>query len=112
MVDPTTDLPVEGPGAPPRENGEVVFTEPWQRRAFGIAVSLCDQGEYEWRTFQQALIVRVAEGERSGEPFDYWRCWLGALEDVVDETGLIGRDEANERASSLASRPAGHDHRH
>jgi len=107
-----TDLPVEGPAAPPRVNGEVVFEAPWQRRAFGIAVDLCEQGAYEWRSFQQALIGRVAEAERGDHPFDYWQCWLNALGDVVEQTGLVALDELDQRSVSLAARPAGHDHEH
>ena len=110
MVDPTVDLPADGPGAPPRANGEVVFEEPWQRRAFGLAVSLSEEGAYEWSVFQQALIARIGVADVSDAPFDYWRCWLGALEDVVDETGLAGRAAVDERSAALAARPPGHDH--
>src|SRR5262249_18525318 len=39
---------MEGATALPRENGELVFDEPWQGRAFGMAVALHEDGLYEW----------------------------------------------------------------
>ena len=35
-------LEIDGPAAPPRDNGELVFAEPWESRAFGLAVTLHD----------------------------------------------------------------------
>ena len=31
------ELDLQGPAAPPRANGELVFEQPWQGRAFGLA---------------------------------------------------------------------------
>ena len=40
----TAPLDIEGPAAPPRSNGELVFAEPWESRAFGMAVTLYEAG--------------------------------------------------------------------
>ena len=40
----TAVLDVAGAAAPPRSNGELVFAEPWESRAFGMAVTLADAG--------------------------------------------------------------------
>ena len=48
-------LDVEGPAAPPRSNGELVFSEPWESRAFGMAVILYEAGAFTWPRFQAAL---------------------------------------------------------
>lgn len=50
-------LDIEGPAAPPRSNGELVFAEPWESRAFGMAVTLYDAGVFTWPDFQAALIA-------------------------------------------------------
>lgn len=99
------NLALEGPAAPPRDNGELVFAEPWESRAFGMAVTLHAAGAFDWEVFQAALIRRIAA---STGPWSYYREWLGALEDVLSDT--VTPAEIDTRAESLAHRPAGHDH--
>lgn len=108
-------LAIEGPAAPPRDNGELVFAEPWEGRAFGMAVTLHDSGAFAWDRFQAALINRIKAWEDHHEPgecYSYYRCWLAALEDVLAERGMVAADETTARAGVLAARPAGHDHDH
>lgn len=110
---PAAVLDVEGPAAPPRSNGELVFAEPWESRAFGLAMTLHAGGVFEWEDFRQHLIRAVAEAERDhDEPFGYYRCWLLALERVLDDKGVVGGEEVLRRARELETRPAGHDHGH
>lgn len=112
---PPTVLDVDGPAAPPRSNGELVFTEPWESRAFGLALTLHDRGAFEWEAFRQQLIAAVAEWERhhgDGECWSYYRCWLTALERVLAADGVVGAGEVDRRAGELAARPSGHDHDH
>jgi hypothetical protein len=56
-------LDIEGPAAPPRSSGELVFAEPWESRAFGMAVTLYEAGTFTWPQFQTALIARIAVWE-------------------------------------------------
>ena len=56
----TAPMDIEGPAAPPRANGELVFAEPWESRAFAMAVALCEAGMFTWPQFQAALIARIA----------------------------------------------------
>lgn len=111
----TAPLDVQGPAAPPRSNGELVFAEPWESRAFGMAVTLYEAGVFTWPQFQAALIARIARWE--AEPtedarWNYYRHWLGALEDVLAEGGAVPADEVTTRARTLAQRPTGYDHGH
>ena len=48
----------------PRRNGELVFEAPWQARAFGIAVALCQEQGIEWDAFRSNLIDEIATWER------------------------------------------------
>ena len=108
-------LDIDGPAAPPRSNGELVFAEPWESRAFGMAVSLYEAGAFTWPEFQAALIARIADWEADAahdEPYDYYRHWLAALENVLDDVCAVSADEVTTRAQTLAQRPHGHDHRH
>jgi nitrile hydratase accessory protein len=111
----TADLEVEGPAAPPRTNGELVFAEPWESRAFGLAMTLYQAGAFDWEDFRRRLIARISDWESSHEPgecFSYYRCWLDALEDVVVARKLVTAGAVDARAVDLAARPAGWDHDH
>jgi nitrile hydratase accessory protein len=115
MQAPTLDLDVEGPAAPPRSNGELVFAEPWEGRAFGLTMALVHGGKIPYGTFRTALIDRIAAWEAApppGEGFSYYRCWLQALEQVLAGAGLVAPGQVAERSAAFAHRPAGHDHRH
>ena len=90
-----------------------MFAEPWESRAFGLAVTLHDSGAFRWEQFQAALIARIAAWEADhpvGECWSYYRCWLDALEDLLAGDGTVFADEIESRARVLATRPAGHDH--
>lgn len=109
----TRTLDQEGPGAPPRQNGELVFEEPWESRAFGLAVSLHERGVFDWEEFRACLIGAIAEWERAhpdGEGYSYYACWLAALETLVSTKALCDSDELEDRTRAFAARPAGHDH--
>lgn len=109
------ELDVDGPAAPPRANGELVFAEPWQGRAFGLVMTLTEQDVVPYEAFRDALIATIAAWEAAppkGEAYSYYRCWLQALEQVLDQRSLVGAAELDERSAALAARPAGHDHDH
>ena len=120
-------LDIEGPAAPPRSNGELVFAAPWESRAFGLAMALHDGGLFEWESFRLQLIAAVARAEASlvlvadpgdtpgppgGGEFSYYRCWLEALQTLLDLEGLVDLAAVEDRTAELACRPAGHDHEH
>lgn len=85
-----------GPVAVPRKSGEMVFHDEWERRAFAIAVSLAEQGVYEWRDFQQRLIASIAEAERD-DPLQptrgYYESWVQSLEGLLEARDLLGGAE-------------------
>jgi nitrile hydratase accessory protein len=109
----TAPLEPDGPTAPPRSNGELVFAEPWESRALGLVVTLFEAGAFAWPQFQTALIARIAAWEKRPDPnerWNYYQHWLGALEDVLDRQGTVSIDEVTARAHTLARRPRGDDH--
>ena len=106
-------LDVSGPAAPPRRNGELVFAEPWESRAFGMAMALHAGGAFEWETFRQELMAAIARWEGAHDPDDdwsYYRCWLDALERVLASERLVSEGDVDGRVGELSCRPAGHDH--
>ena len=87
-----------GPAAMPRRNGELVFAEPWQGRAFGMAVALSERGAFAWEEFRQELIAQVAAAERRGGPFEYYEVWLATFERLLAAKGLVTGAEVEECA--------------
>ncbi len=110
-------LEVEGPAAPPRVNGELVFTAPWQSRLFGTTMRLFEAERFEWDQFRDLLISNIAEhegelGDQETDSYDYWGCWQRSLEQLVVQLGLVSDSEITDTSAVLAARPPGHDHDH
>jgi nitrile hydratase accessory protein len=89
---------LEGEAALPRKNGELVFQAPWEGRAFGMAVVLNENGTYRWNDFRSHLVERIAAGG-----LDYYENWLGALENLLVERGLVSREAIARRAAEYQS---------
>ena len=98
-------LDVEGPGAPPRSNGELAFAEPWERRVFGVTMALT-QSLFAYEDFRQRLIERVQEAPAR----PYWHSWAIALEDVLKDACSLDSEALDARYRQFLARPHGHDH--
>lgn len=96
----------------PRANGELVFAEPWESRAFGLAAALEERGLFSWKDFQQGLIAEVAADRSEPGEYRYYERWLGTLETLLSTRGIVSLGDVDDRADVLCHRPAGHDHRH
>ena len=101
-----TVLDADGPAAPPRANGELVFAAPWESRAFGMAVTLAEQGRFSWDGFRDHLVREIA----TAPDRPYYESWLAALEGVLTATGAVRAHDVDGRADALARRHPGHDH--
>jgi nitrile hydratase accessory protein len=85
-----------GPASLPRRSGELVFHDPWERKVFALAVTLCEQGVFEWEEFRERLMAEIATAEhaagphaRTSELSSYYESWLAALEKLLREKGII-----------------------
>ena len=77
-----------------------MFAEPWQAQAFALAVTLSEQGHFTWKEWAAALANELKEAADRGEPDDgshYYEHWVAALERLVTEKGLLGRQDLAER---------------
>ena len=77
-----------GSAALPRKSGEMVFHDDWERKSFTIAVSLAEQGLFEWEEFQSELIasIKEAEGDDPHHPSrGYFESWLVSLEKLLEK---------------------------
>jgi len=75
----------------PRDNGELVFEEPWQGRALGMGVVALQRSGASWAEFRRHLVTAIAtrpprDGE--SEATAYYGAWLDALEGLLAERDL------------------------
>ncbi|GGF94300.1 nitrile hydratase accessory protein [Paenibacillus abyssi] len=94
--------------SPPRTNGELNFHEPWESRAFGMAIALYDQKHYaSWDDFRGRLAEQISAWEKSGHEdeghavWNYYDHWMSALERLVVETGMLDKQEIEARAEQF-----------
>jgi nitrile hydratase accessory protein len=89
------DRALAGSAPLPRDNGELVFEEPWQGRALGMGVVVLEQIGAPWPEFRRHLVAAIARrppDPDESEAAAYYGAWLDALEALLSERGLIGRD--------------------
>jgi nitrile hydratase accessory protein len=84
-VPAASDSLTEGPGH--------AFSEPWQARAFAIAILASRQGCFTWSEWAQALGREL----QSGADAAYFDCWLSALQSLLIGKGAVARGELRER---------------
>ncbi len=107
-------LPETGLAAPPRDNGELVFSAPWESRIFGITLALQAAGRFEWPEFQAQLIRAIAlhEAQLGEGQYQYYACWLEAFRSLATEKRWFDDATLAALEAELAARPSGHDHGH
>jgi nitrile hydratase accessory protein len=95
------ELDLDGPAAPPRANGEMVFEHPWQSRIFATTVALCDSGTIDYDEFRRHLIAEIGE-----HPDRYWSSWQDALEQLLVAHQLCDPIVLATRAQQFGEHPA------
>jgi nitrile hydratase accessory protein len=70
-----------------------VFEEPWEAKAFAIAVALHERGLFTWPEWAEVLGARLAIAEPPADGDGYYRNWLAALEDMLFARGVMTADE-------------------
>jgi nitrile hydratase accessory protein len=79
----------------PRDTDGPVFSEPWEARAFALAVALHDGGLFAWSEWAAALGEEIERAQGSGDRGTgdgYYRHWLAALERIVAAKGVTTRE--------------------
>ncbi len=85
------------------------FTEPWQARAFAIALALAERGSFEWEDFRQRLIASITRADanesQGGSAPEYYACWLEALEAAITAKSVALPEEIEQNAARIAAHP-------
>jgi nitrile hydratase accessory protein len=82
-------------------DGDPVFAEPWEARAFALVVSAHDQGRFEWQDFQRLLVTEIRHSEAHCEPRSYYLNWAMAAEKLFESLGSLQRSDVDQRVTDL-----------
>ena len=70
----------------PRNADGPIFREPWEARAFAMALALHERGVFGWSEWAATLGSEIKIAQDAGDPDTgetYYRHWLVALERIV-----------------------------
>ncbi len=90
---------MDGFGPVEREADEPIFHDEWERRAFALTVAMGFQGLWNIDTSRYARENRDPLGYLEDS---YYERWLYGLERLLEENGLVSRDEIAARMAELA----------
>ena len=79
----------------PRDAEGPVFREPWEAQAFAMALALHQRGLFTWSEWAATLGDEIKRAQAAGDPDTgetYYHHWLAALERLVAEKGIAGRE--------------------
>lgn len=104
-------------GLPSHRDGERSFDEPWQIRAFALALGAHKAGEFEWSDFQSALIASINAWESQVDDitdagWSYYEHWVNALEAVLDKLGVIVPATLDAKTREVLATPPNRGHHH
>lgn len=82
--------------APDATQSGPAFAEPWQARAFAVAVLASKQGCFTWSEWTHALgreLQRAPDAAAQTTESGYFDSWLAALQSLLVGKGVIGPGE-------------------
>lgn len=82
------------------ESTAPAFAEPWQARAFAIAILASKQGCFSRSEWSEALareLRAISDGDAATPERSYFDCWLSALQSLLIGKGAVGQSELNAR---------------
>lgn len=78
-------------------DGDMVFTEPWEAKAFAIVVTLAQAGYFTWSEWVDCFsthVERATNAEVAGNVSKtYYEQWVDAAEDLLVSKGLTSAEQ-------------------
>ena len=77
----TLSLPIDDLPALPRDEDGPVFSQPWEAKAFALAVRLSEAGYFSWPEWVEFFTREIQSAQEQGDPDmgdTYYRHWLKA----------------------------------
>jgi nitrile hydratase accessory protein len=87
----------------PRDQDGPVFKQPWEAKAFALAVRLSEAGCFTWPEWVNIFSQEIKAAKERGDPDlgdTYYQHWLNALERICTEKGLVGGEAMRRRKSA------------
>ena len=100
MTDNNTNAIIKDLPALPRDEEGPVFNEPWEAKAFALAVNLSEAGYFSWPEWVTHFSREIKSAKDRGDPDlgeTYYHHWLNALENICSAKGLVGIDDRRRR---------------
>ena len=79
----------------PHDDEGPVFREPWEARAFAVALALHERGVFTWPEWATALADQIKRAQAAGDADSgdtYYQHWLATLETLVAAKGVAPTD--------------------
>jgi len=95
LLKPFDDLPWL-----PRDEDGPVFNQPWEAKAFALAVRLSEAGFFTWPEWVKFFSHEIRLAQERGDPDlgnTYYQHWLSALERICEAKGLVGDEDMRRR---------------
>lgn len=78
-------------------DGDMVFTEPWEAKAFAIVVTLSQTGYFTWSEWVDCFAEHVAKATSieaaGGVPKTYYEQWVDAAESILVSKGITSAEQ-------------------
>jgi nitrile hydratase accessory protein len=96
------------------KNGEPVFNEPWEAKAFAIVNHLAANAHCSWSEWTDYLTAEITATEQDAPGSKaYYEQWMAACEKLLVEKGIIEVQAINQRMNDLiAEQESEHQHEH
>jgi nitrile hydratase accessory protein len=98
-----TPLPIDNLPALPRDKDGPVFNQPWEAKAFALAVRLSEAGCFTWPEWVKIFSQEIKTAQERGDPDlgdTYYQHWLNALERICAAKGLVGSEDMHRRKAT------------
>lgn len=82
------------------EDGEPVFSEPWEASAFALVVELYNQGVFSWDEWAETLGQTIKANDPDTA---YYQNWLDALQAILENKSVLASPEVKKREEEWAA---------
>ena len=98
-----TRLSIDDLPALPRDQDGPVFNQPWEAKAFALAVRLSEAGCFTWPEWVRIFSQEIKAAQERGDPDlgdTYYQHWLNALERICAAKDLVGCEDMRRRKAT------------